>query len=282
MAAYTAHVERMLRLAKVADAKRLAAEIVAFETQIAKAQWSKVANRDAVKTYNRKSRDKLAQLAPGFDWNGYFDAVGAGAAKELIVGQPSYVTAAAKMTDDVPLATWQAWLKWRVISHYASVLSKDLVDANFAFYGTTLHGIPQNRPRWKRGIETVQGRSARPWESSMSSSISPPRPSRGWTPWSRTSSPPTARPSSNLDWLSPQTKEKALAKLATFNPKIGYPKKWRDYSALRDQPRRPGGRPAAGDGLRVESRPGQARQAGGPRRVVYDPADGQRLLQPAA
>ena len=130
---------------------------MAFETRIAQAQWSKVANRDNVKTYNRKTRDELAQLAPGFDWNRYLRRARRRAGQEFIVAQPSYFTAAAKMTDDVPLATWQAWLKWHVVQHYASLLNKELVDADFAFYGTTLRGIPQNRPRWKRAVGAVEG-----------------------------------------------------------------------------------------------------------------------------
>ncbi len=233
LAAYGAHVEKMLSLAKIADAKRLAGEIVAFETQVAQAQWSKVANRDNVKTYNKKTRDELAQLAPGFDWNQYLDVLGAGAAKELIVGQPSFFTAAAKLIDDVPLATWRAWLKWRVVQHYASVLNKELVDESFAFYGTTLHGIPRNRPRWKRAVETVQG--------SLGEAVGKLYVRRHFSPAAKARMDTMVKnviasyhqAFLNVAWMSPQTREKALAKLATFNPKIGYPKRWRDYSALR-------------------------------------------------
>jgi len=84
------------------------------------------------------------------------DASGAGAAQELIVAQPSYFTAAAKLVEAVPLATWRAWLKWKVVHHYASLLNKTLADEDFAFYGTTLRGIPQNRPRWKRAVAAVE------------------------------------------------------------------------------------------------------------------------------
>ena len=157
LAAYQAHVARSLTLCGIADAQAAAAEIVAFETRLAKAQWSKVENRDNVKTYNKRTREELVRLAPGFDWNLYLDGVGAGAVKELVVAQPSYFTALAAMADSTPLGTWKAWLKWKVVRQYASLLNKELVDADFAFYGTTLRGIPQNRPRWKRAVAAVEG-----------------------------------------------------------------------------------------------------------------------------
>jgi putative endopeptidase len=233
LAAYRVHVARMLSLAKVAHARWLAAEIVAFETLLAEDQWSKVACRDNIKTYNRKTREELARLAPGFDWSGYLDAVGAAAAREVIVAQPSYFTAAAKMFDEVPLATWQAWLKWRVIQHYASVLNQELVDANFAFYGATLRGIPQNRPRWKRAVAAV--------ETSLGEAVGKLYVQEHFSPQAKARMDTMVQnviasyrqAFQELDWLSPQTKKEALAKLDTFNPKIGYPKRWRDYSALQ-------------------------------------------------
>ncbi len=108
LAAYAAHVAHMLSLAKVPDAKRAAAEVVAFETRLAKAQWSKLENRDSTKTYNRKSRDELLELAPAFDWNLYFTTIGGENPQEVIVGQPSYFTALSGMLDSVPLATWRS------------------------------------------------------------------------------------------------------------------------------------------------------------------------------
>ena len=224
----------MLSLAKVADADRAAAEILAFETRIAEAQWSKVDNRDNIKTYNKKTRDELAQLAPGFDWNRYFDAIGAGAAEEFIVAQPSYFTAAAKMVDAVPLATWRAWLKWKVVHHYASLLNKELVDADFAFYGTTLRGIPQNRPRWKRAVAAVEGSLGEAVGKLYVEQHFPPEAKARMDGMVKNVIEAYRQAFLNLDWMGPETKQKALAKLAAFNPKIGYPKRWRDYSCAAD------------------------------------------------
>ena len=134
-----------------------AAEILALETRIAKAQWSKVENRDADKTYNKMGLAELAKLAPGFDWQLYFQAAGIKEAKEVVVSQPSYLTSMAELLDQVPLATWKVWLKLEIVHSYAALLNKELADADFAFYGTTLRGVPENRPRWKRGVAVVEG-----------------------------------------------------------------------------------------------------------------------------
>ncbi len=233
LATYGTHIERMLLLAKVADAKREAAEILAFETRIAQAQWSKLDNRDSLKTYNKKTRDELGQLAPDFDWNRYRDAIGASAAQEFIVAQPSYFTSAANMAEAVPLATWRAWLKWKVVHHYASLLNKELVDEDFAFYGTALRGIPQNRPRWKRAVAAVERSLGEAVGKLYVEKHFPPAAKARMDRMVKNVIEAYRQAILNLEWMGPQTKEKALAKLATFNPKIGYPKRWRDYSSLR-------------------------------------------------
>jgi len=233
LAAYGAHIERMLLLAKVADAKRVAAEVLVFETRIAEAQWSKLDNRDSIKTYNKKTRDELGQLAPDFDWNRYFDAIGASAAQEFIIVQPSYCTSAAKMAEAMPLATWRAWLKWKVVHHYASLLNKELVDEDFAFYGTALRGIPQNRPRWKRAVAAVERSLGEAVGKLYVEKHFPPEAKVRIDGMVKNVIEAYRQAILNLEWMGSQTKDKAIAKLATFNPKIGYPKRWRDYSSLR-------------------------------------------------
>ena len=233
--AYQAHVERMLTLAKIGDAKlckQAAADIVALETRIAKAQWSKVQNRDADKTYNKMGLAELARLTPGFDWPLYFQAIGVKDARELVVSQPSYLTAMAELLDKVPLATWKVWLKLNIVHRYASLLNKELVDAEFAFYGTTLRGVPQNRPRWKRGVAVVEGCLGEALGKLYVEKRFPPEAKQRMDQMVKNVLDAYRIRFNNLDWLSPATKEKALAKLAMFTPKIGYPKKWRDYSPL--------------------------------------------------
>lgn len=232
LTAYTAHVERMLSLAGVPDAKQVAADIVAFETRLAKAHWSKIDNRDSTKTYNKKTRDELAKLAPGFDWNLYLDTLGAKDAHEVVVAQPSYVTALAAMADAVPLSTWKAWMKWNAIRAYASLLSREMADAKFDFYGRVLHGIPQNRPRWKRAVGAVEGALGEALGKLYVAKHFPPEAKQRMDRMVANILEAYRHAFENNDWMSPETQRKALAKLATFHAKIGYPTKWRDYSAL--------------------------------------------------
>jgi predicted metalloendopeptidase len=233
LALYGQHIERMLTLARVPDAKARAADIVRFETRLATAHWTKEDSRDRTKTYNKRSRAELSREAPGFDWNLYFDAAGARGAKEFIVSQPSYFVALAKAADSVPLATWKAWLTWKVINRNAGVLSQDFVDADFAFYGTALNGTPENRPRWKRAVGTVQGGIGEAVGKIYVGKHFPPEAKARMDALVGNLIEAYRAGIQNLEWMSPETRQKALAKLGSFNPKIGYPRKWRDYSKLR-------------------------------------------------
>jgi putative endopeptidase len=236
LVAYQDYLEKLLTLAKIPDAKQAAADIVDLETKIAKIQWSKVENRNVDKTYNKMDLDALAKIAPGIDWNQYFTDIGAKDVKEVDVAQPSYFTAMAKLLDSVPVDTWKTWLKYRVIHRYANLLSKDFVDTEFAFFGTTLRGVPQNRPRWKRGVMTVEGCLGEAAGKLYVEKHFPPEAKKRMDEMVKNVQQAYRESIQNADWLSAATKERALAKLAAFTPKIGYPKKWRDYSPLEIKP----------------------------------------------
>ena len=137
------------------------------------------------------------------------------------------------MAETVPLATWRAWLKWKVVHHYASLLNKELVDEDFAFYGTALRGIPQNRPRWKRAVAAVERSLGEAVGKLYVEKHFPPEAKARMDGMVKNVIEAYRQAILNLEWMGPQTKGKAIAKLATFNPKIGYPKRWRDYSLLR-------------------------------------------------
>jgi putative endopeptidase len=233
LALYGQHIERMLTLARVPDAKARAADVLQFETRLATAHWTKEDSRDSTRTYNKRSRTELSGEAPGFDWNLYFDAAGAGGAKEFIVSQPSYFAALAKAADSVPLATWKAWLAWKVINRSAAVLSREFADADFAFYGTVLNGTPENRPRWKRAIDSVEGGLGEVVGKIYVGKHFPPEAKARMDALVGNLIEAYRAGIQNLEWMSQETRQKALAKLGTFNPKIGYPRKWRDYSSLR-------------------------------------------------
>ncbi len=232
LAAYGPHIAKMLELAGIADAGRRAAAIVAFETELATAQWTKVDSRDDTKTYNLKTAAELAALAPGVDFNRYFTALGKDPSGSVIVAQPSYFTAMANSLSGTPLETLKDWMRWHLISQYAGALNKALVDEDFSFSGTTLMGVPEIRPRWKRGVKAV--------ESSLGEVVGkiyverhfPPEAKQRMDSLVKNLVEAYRQGIEKLDWMSPATKEKALAKLATFRPKIGYPDQWRDYRKL--------------------------------------------------
>jgi predicted metalloendopeptidase len=234
--AYQAYITTLLTLAKFEHPEKSAAEIVALESELAKIQWSKVELRNVDKTYNKMGFDELEKLSPGIDWKKYFADIGAGEAKEFVVAEPSFFTGMAKMLDTVPLTTWKTWLKFKVISQSAGLLSKDFVKASFDFYGTAIRGVPENRPRWKRAVSAVEALLGEATGKIYVAKRFPPEAKKKMDAMVENVLKAYKVSFENLDWMSETTKKKALAKLASFMPKIGYPKKWRDYSALEIRP----------------------------------------------
>jgi predicted metalloendopeptidase len=230
---YLAHCQKVLSMAGDGHAAAHAQAIVAFETELAKAQWTKVELRDPNKAYNKFDLSDLPRLAPGFDWNGWLDGIGlSGKSTYVIVGQPSYLKAFAGIANVTPLDTWKAYLTLHLVKSYSRFLSKSFVDADFEFFDKTLFGIEANEPRWKRGvgvIESTQGDAlgrlyvARYFPQERKVRIE--RLMRNLLATYKLSI-------DKLDWMSPATKREAQAKLAKMKTKIGYPDKWKDYSAL--------------------------------------------------
>src|ERR1700743_3696052 len=161
LAEYPKHIARMFALVygdHEGDWDATAAQIVALETKIAAAHWDVVKRRDADLTYNLRTFDELSSEAKGFDWATWLHGVGASneQAAEMVVGQPDALVAFAALWDSEGLEDWKRWLRWRLISGRASLLTDALVDENFAFYGRTLSGTEQLRDRWKRGVALVE------------------------------------------------------------------------------------------------------------------------------
>jgi putative endopeptidase len=231
--AYGKHVEKMLTLAGDKNAAAEAAAIVALETKIAKIQWTRVETFDPIKAYNKVDIAKLGTLAPGYDWQAYLSAAGVvGKTDYVIVSQPSYLTAFAKLTEQTPLATWKSYFRWQLLSNAARFLSKPFVDESFAFNGTVLQGIPENRARWKRGLSLMEITIGEGLGKLYVKQYFPPAAKERADALIKNMLTAYKQDIDNLDWMSPETKQKAQEKLAKFNPKIGYPKKWRDYSNL--------------------------------------------------
>ena len=232
-AKYERHVEKILGMAGEKDAAGAAAKILALETALAEVQWTKVDNRDPVKRYNKMDFAQLAALTPGYDWKGALAAAGiAGKADYVIVNQPSYFAALDKIVASTDLATWKSYFEWQLLRSYSAYLSKQFYDANFAFYGTTLSGVTANQPRWKNGVSTVEGVMGEAVGRQYVAQYFPPERKERMEVLVKNLLEAYKQSIDTLDWMSLDTKKEAQAKLAKFKPKIGYPNKWRDYSAL--------------------------------------------------
>jgi predicted metalloendopeptidase len=232
-AKYQAHVEKMLALAGDKNPAANAKAIVDLETELARVQWTKVENRDPVKLYNKVEMANMGQVAPGYDWKSYLDAAGISAKTGyVIVSQPSYLKGFAEISAKTSLDTWKTYLQAHLVEGYASYLSKAFVDERFSFYGTTLSGAPQNEPRWKRGVTTVQGAMGEAVGKLYVEQYFPAERKARMEEMVKNLLAAMKQSIDTLDWMSPATKKEAQAKLAKFMPKIGYPNKWKDYSKL--------------------------------------------------
>jgi predicted metalloendopeptidase len=223
----------MLTMAGDKKAAAKAKAIVALETELAKVQWTKVENRDPIKAYNKEDLAKLDGLTPGYTWKPYLTEAGLdGKVTYVIVSQPSYLTGFAKVLKATPLNVWKDYFTWHVLSSNASYLGKAYSDENFAFYGTALNGVPQQQPRWKRAMGLEESAVGEGLGKLYVEQYFPPESKVRMEKLVANLLEAYRRSIDTLDWMSPETKKEAQAKLSTFMPKIGYPSKWRDYSTL--------------------------------------------------
>jgi endothelin-converting enzyme len=229
---YVALLASLLTFAGDAAPARSAAAVFALETRLARAHWTNVENRDAVKTYNKVAVADLGTQFPGFDWAAWTTELGVNAVPSLVVNQPSYVKALAAVVNEVPVAAWKPYLKASLLNGFAPYLNTAIVDAEFGFYHTTLRGVKEQQPRWKRAVNTLNG--------NMGEMLGKLYVERHFRPEAK------ARMEAlvanlreayrlgidRLEWMGPETRKEAQAKLARFTPKIGYPNRWRDYAQL--------------------------------------------------
>jgi predicted metalloendopeptidase len=232
-AKYEQHVANMLALAGDKDAAAKAKAIVAFETELAQVQWNRVDLRDPNKSYNKMSVDELSKLTPAYDWKAALGAAGIGnKASYVIVGQPSYISGFNEVLAKTDLETVKAYFQWQVLREFAPYLSKAFVDERFDFYGKTLSGVKEMEPRWKRGVSTVEGALGEALGREYTAEYFPPERKARMEELVKNVLAAYKESIDHLDWMGAETKKEAQAKLAKFNPKIGYPNKWRDYSKL--------------------------------------------------
>ncbi|WP_223465112.1 M13 family metallopeptidase [Massilia soli] len=232
-AAYEKHVAKTLAMAGEKNAAAAAKAILEFETQLAEVQWTKVDNRDPVKRYNKVDIAKLGELTPGYDWKAALAASGiANKVDYVIVNQPSYLKGFNDILARTDLATLKSYFKWQLLRSYSEYLSKSFVDENFGFYGTTLTGVTENRPRWKIGVSTVESALGEAVGKVYVGQHFPAERKERMQVLVKNLMEAYRQSIDTLDWMGPETKKEAQAKLAKFTPKIGYPDKWRDYSTL--------------------------------------------------
>jgi putative endopeptidase len=233
-AKYLAYIGKMLGMAGDARAAADAAAILDLETALARVQWTRVDNRDPVKTYNKTAIADLPKLMPVYDWPRYVRSSDIQSKVDsVIISQPSYFSALDQLMTTTPLPVWKAYFKWHVLSAAAPYLSKPFVDERFAFNGTVLSGIPENRPRWKRGIALLDGAMGEALGKRYVEKYFPPQNKARMEALVRNLLDAYRRDIDTLDWMSPDTKKGAQAKLAKLVTKIGYPNTWRDYGTLR-------------------------------------------------
>ncbi|TQL40368.1 putative endopeptidase [Homoserinimonas aerilata] len=232
---YREFVERMLVLAGVDDAADAAARVFELETAIAAQHWDNVRSRDSEATYNLRAwADVVGDPAAGVELGGWLAAMDppAGSFDEVVVRQPSFIDGARELLTADRLGAWKDWLRWQVIRSSAAYLSQDFVDANFDFYGRTLTGTPELRARWKRGVSLVEGAMGEAVGRIYVERFFPPTAKAAMDVLVENLIEAYRQSIATLPWMTEATRGRALEKLEKFTPKIGFPVKWRDYSAL--------------------------------------------------
>ena len=232
-AAYRQYIVDISKLAGLSDPEGRADRIIALETKLSQDQWTPERRRDPVATHNPMNRAQLMKLAPQFNWAETLRSMGLSSAKTVDVAETTAVAAAGKRIADVPLSTWKEYLTFRFISDHANDLPKAFDAARFGFYGTTLNGVPQQQARWKRGIQML--------DQSLGEAVGQLYVAKYWPTETAKQAQELvddmraayAEKISGAAWMDEATRKAALVKLSTFDPRIGHPVHWIDYSNLK-------------------------------------------------
>jgi len=230
--AYKTYVQTLAKAAGLKDPAAVADRVLAFEHSLAEVQWDKVENRDPVKLYNPMTPAELAQKAPGFDWAAFFEAASLPGLDKLSASQPSYLTGAAKLLNEVPLDDIKTYLTIRVLDGAADTLPKAYRDAHFAFHGTALTGAKSEKPRWQQAVENVNGALGEAVGEVYVTRYFPAADKARMLELVNNLLASYKESIDKLSWMTPATKAQAQDKLSKYMVKIGYPDVWRDYSKL--------------------------------------------------
>ena len=232
IARYQSYLEEILTLSGHLDGAGAASRILDLESQLASHQWNKIDNRDADKRYNKLSSNELVALLSNLDVEDYLKGIGIELPNTVIVVQPSYFSAFNDIFSDIEVAIWKDYLRANLLSSYANYLPSAFVETKFDFYSKFLYGRQEQQPRWRKAISSINGNLGELLgQLYVEKHFSPESKARMITMVDNLIAA-YAESIKNLDWMSEETKKHSLVKLSMFTPKIGYPDKWKDYSAL--------------------------------------------------
>lgn len=234
--AFQKYVTDLLAAAEISDSEAIAKRILDLETRMAEVQWTRVENRDPIKTYNKLTKEEVAGLMPDFPWSQFVDQAELGSQPAFIVRQPSYLEGFNKLFAEVPLDVWKEYFTFRLIDAYASVLSSQFDALHFDFYQKTLSGVAEPKPRWRRAVEAIDGVMGELLGKIYVREYFKPEAKARMEGLVENLKKAFEVRIQNLDWMSPATKHEALGKLAKISTKIGYPDKWKDYERLEIRP----------------------------------------------
>ncbi|RZJ36042.1 MAG: M13 family peptidase [Flavobacterium sp.] len=231
---YVAHVAKMLQYLgeKPAAATAQAERILAFETAMSQPRLDRVERRDRRKTYNPMTVSDLQKLTPAIDWKKYLTGIGLGKVDSIIVSQPKYMTALQSILAQNKVDDWKAYMKWTLLNHASSTLSTGIEYANWEFYGKTLTGAAKQRPREERALQVVNGNVGEALGKLYVEKKFPPEAKAKAEIMIKNVFRAFENRINALTWMAPETKKSAIEKLHKSRIKIGYPDKWKDYSAL--------------------------------------------------
>ncbi|MES2417160.1 MAG: M13-type metalloendopeptidase [Bacteroidota bacterium] len=229
---YVAHIEKMLTLAGIPDAKAKSIQIMALETSLAAKQMKKEETRNIVGLYNSYPIKNLSTLTPDFDWNTFLTDAGVKNHDTLVITQVAYTKDLNSILKNTPLDAWKNYLKWGAVTATAGSLNSALDQENFNFYNKTLYGVKEQKPQWRRAVNVVNDNLGEVVGKLYVEKHFPPAAKERMLKLVSNLLKAYESSIKALDWMSPETKKQALDKLSKFTPKIGYPDKWRDYSKL--------------------------------------------------
>jgi len=230
---YQQHISNMMKIAGMDKGSEKASKIMALETLLASKHMKKEDTRNIAGLYNKYEIKDLNKLTADFDWTSLLKSAGIPNEKNIIVTQVEYMKAVASIIKSTPLDVWKDYLKWGAITDAANSLNSELDNENFAFYGKTLYGKPEQQPMWKRAVNEVNGNLGEIIGEVYVKKHFTPEAKERMTALVKNLLKAYEESIKTLDWMTPETKKEALKKISKFTPKIGYPDKWRDYSKLK-------------------------------------------------